>query len=89
MILPSLEKACEASIRLYENLIISKTSPELDAELEDLKIAETHLSIAVDTFAREAERMRDTEAEGRAFEDAKAMTEANAAFAKALGTPVE
>ncbi|ESX68863.1 hypothetical protein NKJ87_06340 [Mesorhizobium sp. M0027] len=74
---------------VIEDLIISRTSPALDTELEDLKIAETHLNIAVDTFAREAERMRDVEAEGRAFEDAKAMTEATAAFEKALGTPAQ
>jgi hypothetical protein len=39
--------------------------------------------------AHEAERMRDIEAEGRAFEDTKATAEANADFAKALGAPVE
>ncbi|RWM57439.1 hypothetical protein [Mesorhizobium sp.] len=76
-------------ISLIENLIIAKVAPELDAELEDLKTAETHLDIAVDTFAREAERMRDIEAEGRAVKDARATAEADAAFAKALGAPVE
>lgn len=76
-------------MELIENLIISKVAPELDAELEDLKVAATHLDIAVDTFAREAERMRDIEAEGRAVKDAQATAGADAAFAKALGAPVE
>lgn len=49
------------------------------AELEDIAVFQNHLDIAVDAFAREAEKMRDVEAEGRAVKDAKAKTEASAA----------
>ncbi|MER9900378.1 hypothetical protein [Mesorhizobium sp. M0130] len=76
-------------MELYENLIISKTSPELDAQLQDIEIAHTHLTLAVDTFAMEAEKMRDVEAEGRAIKDARATAEATAGFAKAIGAAIE
>lgn len=67
------------------DLFITRASPELPGELNAIDTAFQHLSLAEQTFEREAERMRDIEAENRANEDRKAVEEAEAKLSKALG----
>jgi hypothetical protein len=70
---------------MLTDVFIERASPELHDELAAIDTAFEHLALAEDSFSREAERMRDIEAENRADADRKAIDEAEALFHKALG----
>lgn len=68
------------------DIFIKRATPELDVELDAIDTAFESLKLAEDTFDKHVEAMRDIEAENRANEDRRAVEEAEAAFAKAMGT---
>ena len=68
------------------DLFIKRASPELEGELNTIETALEHLKFAEETFLEEAARMSDIEAEIQANNDAAKVANAQAVFAKAMGS---
>lgn len=82
---PLLTGRLTKSPQMIEDLFLARTSPDLSEQMEQIDTAAQSLAFAADGYRRATETMRDLPAEDRADDDAKAVSEAEVSFARAMG----